>query len=90
MKSAGRSIVINGRKTSIYLEDAFWSEMKEIADAQSMTASAMIAEIDKKREQSDLSSAIRLFVLDRVRNRRRTSGIEAGREIVVMICSANV
>ena len=74
------SVHIDGRKTSVSLEDAFWSGLKEIADAQGTTLSAMVAEIDKKREQSNLSSAIRLFVLDQVRNGRRTSVIEGGRE----------
>jgi predicted DNA-binding ribbon-helix-helix protein len=75
-----RSIAIGGHQTSVSLEDAFWSVLKEIADAQGATLSAMVAEIDKNREQSNLSSAIRLFVLDQVRNGRRTSVIEGGRE----------
>jgi predicted DNA-binding ribbon-helix-helix protein len=77
---AKRSIVIGGRKTSIGLEDAFWNGLKEIADAQGTTRSAVVTEIDKKREQSNLASAIRLFVLDQVRNGRRTSVIEGGRQ----------
>jgi predicted DNA-binding ribbon-helix-helix protein len=72
------SVVIDGHKTSVSLEDAFWSSLKEIADAQGAKLSALVAEIDKKREQSNLSSAIRLFVLDHVRNGRRTSLIEGG------------
>jgi predicted DNA-binding ribbon-helix-helix protein len=68
-----RSIVLDGHKTSVSLEDAFWSSLKEIADAQGITPSAMVAEIDKTREQANLSSAIRLFVLDQVRKGRRTS-----------------
>ena len=68
-----RSIVLDGHKTSISLEDAFWSSLKEIADAQGITPSAMVAEIDKTREQANLCSAIRLFVLDQVRKGRRTS-----------------
>ena len=68
-----RSIVLDGHKTSVCLEDAFWSTLKEIADAQGITPSAMVAEIDKTREQANLSSAIRLFVLDQVRKGRRTS-----------------
>jgi predicted DNA-binding ribbon-helix-helix protein len=62
-----RTLVIDGHKTSVSLEDAFWSSLKEIADAQGITPSAMVAEIDKTREQANLSSAIRLFVLDQVR-----------------------
>ena len=70
MKSAviKRSIIIHGHKTSISLEDAFWSGLKEIAQAQHATLSSMVGEIDKTRQQGNLSSAIRLFVLDHVRN----------------------
>ena len=75
-----RSITLDGHRTSISLEDAFWSGLMEIADAQNMTVAAMVAEIDKKREQSNLSSAIRLFVLDQFSNGPRTSGVKAGRK----------
>ena len=62
-----RSVDIDGRKTSVSLEDAFWSDLKEIAHMQRATVSKVIAEIDKGRRQGNLSSAIRLFVLDQVR-----------------------
>ena len=62
-----RSIAIGGHKTSVSLEDAFWSGLKEIARAKQATLSNMVAEIDKTRQQGNLSSAIRLFVLDQVR-----------------------
>lgn len=62
-----RSIVIDGHKTSVSLEDAFWQGLKEIALGQRMTLSGTVAEIDRSRQQSNLSSAIRLFVLDRLR-----------------------
>ena len=64
MKSsiAKRSIIIDGRKTSVSLEDAFWSDLKKIADAQQGTLSGLVAEIDRTRKHSNLSSAIRLFV----------------------------
>jgi predicted DNA-binding ribbon-helix-helix protein len=61
-----RSVHIDGRKTSVSLEDAFWSDLKEIAYMQRATLSKLIMEIDKGR-QGNLSSAIRLFVLDQVR-----------------------
>lgn len=63
-----RSIVIGGHKTSVSLEDAFWRGLKEIAHAQRVTLSKMVSDIDKGRSQSNLSSAIRLFVLERLRN----------------------
>jgi len=66
MKSLGikRSVVISGHKTSVCLEDAFWTGPKEIASAQNRTMSDLIKSIDEERNQSNLSSAIRLFVLD--------------------------
>jgi predicted DNA-binding ribbon-helix-helix protein len=59
-----RSIVIAGHKTSVSLEDAFWKGLKEIAVGQDMTLSELVATIDTDRHHGNLSSAIRLFVLD--------------------------
>jgi predicted DNA-binding ribbon-helix-helix protein len=59
-----RSIVINGHKTSISLEDQFWSALKEIARQRPKTLSELASEIDGNRgERANLSSAIRLYVL---------------------------
>ncbi|MEJ2623907.1 MAG: ribbon-helix-helix domain-containing protein [Pseudolabrys sp.] len=62
-----RSIVIAGHKTSVSLEDAFWKCLKEIAGTRDMTLSDLVATIDTDRHQGNLSSAIRLFVLDHYR-----------------------
>jgi predicted DNA-binding ribbon-helix-helix protein len=51
-------------------KDAFWSGLKEIADAERTTVSELVAKIDETRKQGNLSSAVRLFVVDRVRNGR--------------------
>ena len=59
-----RSIVLAGRKTSISLEDAFWRSLKEIARDRGVRASALIAAIDSGREYSNLSSHIRIFVIN--------------------------
>lgn len=63
-----RSIVIAGHKTSVSLEDAFWKGLKEIADDRDVTLSDLVSAIDTDRRQGNLSSAIRLFVLDHYRN----------------------
>jgi predicted DNA-binding ribbon-helix-helix protein len=63
-----RSIVITGHKTSVSLEDAFWSGLKDIASARNMTLSDLVGSIDADRRQGNLSSAIRLFVLDHYRS----------------------
>ena len=62
-----RSIVIAGHKTSVSLEDAFWMGLKEIAFGRGLTLSEVVATIDSGRAQGNLSSAIRLFVLDHYR-----------------------
>ena len=62
-----RSIVIAGHKTSVSLEDAFWRGLKDIASARNMTLSDLVGSIDGGRRQGNLSSAIRLFVLDHFR-----------------------
>ncbi len=62
-----RSIVIAGHKTSVSLEDAFWQSLKEIANRRELTLSDLVASIDTDRHNGNLSSAIRLFVLDHYR-----------------------
>jgi predicted DNA-binding ribbon-helix-helix protein len=64
-----RSIVIAGHKTSVSLEEPFWVGLKEIAQSQHITLSTMVGDIDAARRRGNLSSAIRLFVLDNLRKR---------------------
>jgi predicted DNA-binding ribbon-helix-helix protein len=59
-----RSIIFAGRKTSVNVEDAFWDGLKEIAVARNIRLQTLVTEIDSKRQHPNLSSAIRLFVLD--------------------------
>ena len=58
-----RSIVIGGHKTSVRLEHAFWQAFKEIAILRNMSLSELAMTIDAQRN-GNLSSAIRLFVLE--------------------------
>ena len=62
-----RSIVIGGHRTGISLEDAFWSELKEIAHSQRATVSELVRQIDDTRQRGNLSSAIRVYVLKHIR-----------------------
>jgi predicted DNA-binding ribbon-helix-helix protein len=59
-----RSISINGHKTGIFVENPFWDGLKEIASANKMTLSALVATIDNERTGRNLSSAIRVYVLN--------------------------
>ena len=62
-----RSIVIAGHRTSISLEDTFWKALKDIAKKRRETLSDLVADIDDKKHGGNLSSAIRVFVLDHYR-----------------------
>jgi len=73
-----RSIVIAGHKTSVSLEDAFWKGLKDIAAARDTTLSDLVATIDSTRRHGNLSSAIRLFVLDHFQEERESRGAESG------------
>src|SRR6516225_9941295 len=64
-----RSIVIAGHKTSVSIEDAFWTALKEIAQLRRQSLAELIGAIDGARRGGNLSSAIRVFVLDYDRGR---------------------
>ena len=70
-----RSIVVAGHKTTVSLEAEFWSGTKAISGLRDITLSELVGEIDSKRQQGNLSSAIRLFVLDYFRNRAATTAV---------------
>lgn len=62
-----RSVLIAGHATSLTLEEAFWNDLREIARARRLSLNALIASVDATR-QGNLSSALRLFVLECYRN----------------------
>ena len=62
-----RSIAVDGHKTSVTLEEAFWNGLKEIASDRHLSMSELVSVIDAGRLNANLSSAIRLFVLDHYR-----------------------
>lgn len=64
-----RSITINGHATSISLEAPFWQELKRMAEEAGLSVAALIARIDAHRESGNLSSALRLAVLDDLKAR---------------------
>jgi predicted DNA-binding ribbon-helix-helix protein len=76
-----RSIVIANHKTSVSLEDAFWNGLKEIAASRNMPLSDLVSSIDSQRQHGNLSSAIRLFVLDHYRVRAVKSEESSGDEM---------
>ncbi len=65
-----RSVTIDGHRTSVSLEDAFWTELAAIATERGLSLGALIAEIDHARAAPvNLSSALRLYVLETLRKR---------------------
>lgn len=75
MPSAARSavvkhsVVIGGHKTSVSLELPFWDAVREIAEAEQVRVSDLLRRIDSERQNANLSSAIRVFVLNHARER---------------------
>ena len=69
-----RSVTIGGHQTSISLEDAFWDELAAIARARRLSLNALVAEVDRARGTAgNLSSALRLHVLQTLRKRARVN-----------------
>ena len=69
-----RSVTIDGHRTSVSLEDAFWTELFAIARVRGLSLHALVAEIDHARSPTreapgNLSSTLRLYVLETLRKR---------------------
>ena len=63
-----RSVTINGHRTSVSLEDAFWTALKRAADRRRMTRAALISQIDHRRPPDvGLATALRLFAFSEAR-----------------------
>ena len=88
MKSliAKRSVVIAGRRTSVSVEDAFWESLKKIAAHRRLTLSALITMINSERHYSNLSSGIRLCVLNFYRERITESDGDEVKSKLSIIC----
>lgn len=64
-----RSVVIHGHKTSVSLEQPFWDAFRDLAEGERISTSALLRKVDAERDQANLSSAIRVFVLRRMREK---------------------
>ena len=67
------SFTIAGHRTSISLEQAFWSALRSAAAAEQRSVASLVEEIDKGRGEAGLSSAVRVWVLDYVRATPQTA-----------------
>ncbi len=61
-----RSLVVAGHRTSVSLEDAFWRRLQAIAISRRISVNSLAAEVDAARGEANLSSALRVFVLETV------------------------
>lgn len=64
-----RSVVINGRRTSVSLEDRFWDSLRTITKAEGLTIEAFISRINDARDTKNLSSGIRIAILEYVQQK---------------------
>lgn len=62
-----RSVVIHGHKTSVSLEQPFWDAFRDLAESERISTSALLRKVDAERSDANLSSAIRVYVLRRMR-----------------------
>lgn len=69
MRPEKRSFSIQGHRTSISLESAFWSALKTAAAEDGLTLAGLISAIDKERGSAGLSSAVRVWILKRLESR---------------------
>jgi predicted DNA-binding ribbon-helix-helix protein len=63
-----RNAVVGRHKTSVYLEETFWKALHEIAAANNIALSDLLLTLDTERHHGNLSSAIRVFVLEHYRS----------------------
>jgi predicted DNA-binding ribbon-helix-helix protein len=68
-----RSIVRDGHKSSVSMEEPFWDAFREIALRENKTVAELVAIIDRGGNRENLSSAIRVFVLDYCRRHKHQS-----------------
>jgi predicted DNA-binding ribbon-helix-helix protein len=74
---AKRSVIIDGHKTSVSVEDIFWTSLKEVARERAMTLSKLIGSIDAERVAgANLSSAIRVYLLERFRTQLENTQVD--------------
>lgn len=74
-----RSIELHGHKTSVSLEDQFWDGLRFIAEAKRTPLPVLLQSIDAQRGYANMSSAIRVFVLEYYRNANAGQASQAGR-----------
>ena len=63
------TVKVNGHDTSVFIEEEFWLELKEISKLKKRSISGIITDVDKNKKTQNLSSAIRLYILNHLKNK---------------------
>ena len=63
------TVKVNGHDTSVFIEEEFWLELKHISKLKKKSISVLISDVDKNKKTQNLSSAIRLYILNHLKNR---------------------
>ena len=63
------TVKVNGHDTSVFIEEEFWLELKNINKLKKKSISVLISDVDKNKKTQNLSSAIRLYILNHLKNK---------------------
>jgi len=63
------TVKVNGHDTSVFIEEDFWTELKHISKLNKKSISTIISDVDKNKKTQNLSSAIRLYILNQLKNK---------------------
>jgi len=63
------TVKVNGHDTSVFIEEEFWLELKHISKLNKKSISVLISDVDKNKKTQNLSSAIRLYILNHLKNK---------------------
>ena len=59
-----RNVTIQGHRTSMSLENAIWSALEEICERENMTFNQLCSLVDRNRDGSSRTSAVRTFLVN--------------------------
>ena len=63
------TVKVNGHDTSVFIEEEFWLELKHISKLKKKSISVLISDVDKNKKTQNLSSAIRLYIPNHLKNK---------------------
>jgi predicted DNA-binding ribbon-helix-helix protein len=75
-----RSVSVAGHRTSVSLEEPFWDVLRLLAERRGISVQSLIGRIDAARAEQNLSSAIRVHVLNALQDALGRLGAEAAGE----------